>query len=103
MTPRVTAVIPVYNEGDSIVQCLDGLVDAMTDPFEILVVYDTLDDTTRPHVEKYAEQDPRVVPTLMSASSIPGCSVTGAHSTVISAPASTSKQLRMDSKISPIC
>ena len=64
MTPRVTAVIPVYNEGDSIVACLDGLVDAMTDPFEILVVYDTLDDTTRPHVEKYAEQDPRVVPTL---------------------------------------
>jgi len=62
--PRVTAVIPVYNEGDSIVECLDGLVDAITDPFEILVVYDALDDTTRPHVEKYAEDDPRVIPTL---------------------------------------
>jgi glycosyltransferase involved in cell wall biosynthesis len=64
VTPRVTAVIPVYNEGDGIVQCLDGLVDAITDPFEILVVYDSLEDTTRPHVEKYAEQDPRVIPTL---------------------------------------
>jgi glycosyltransferase involved in cell wall biosynthesis len=62
--PRVTAVIPVYNEGDSIVACLDGLVDAITSPFEILVVYDSLDDTTRPHVEKYARQDERVIPTL---------------------------------------
>jgi dolichol-phosphate mannosyltransferase len=64
VTPRVTVVIPVYNEGDSIVECLDGLVEAITYPFEILVVYDSLDDTTRPHVEKYARQDARVVPTL---------------------------------------
>ena len=64
MTPRVSVVIPVYNEGDGIVTCLDRLVDAITLPFEILVVYDSPDDSTRPFAEKYALDDPRVVPTL---------------------------------------
>ncbi len=64
MTPRVSVVIPVYNEGDGIVTCLDRLVDAIALPFEILVVYDSLDDTTRPYAEKYAANDARVVPTL---------------------------------------
>jgi dolichol-phosphate mannosyltransferase len=40
------------------------LVDAITLPFEILVVFDFPDDTTRPYAEKYALDDPRVVPTL---------------------------------------
>ena len=48
MTPRVSVVIPVYNEGDGIVTCLDRLVDAIKLPFEILVVFDSPDDTTRP-------------------------------------------------------
>ena len=64
MTPRVSVVIPVYNEGDSIVTCLDRLADAITLPCEILVVYDSPDDTTRPYAEKYARDDARVVPTL---------------------------------------
>ena len=64
MTPSVSVVIPVYNEGDSVVACLDRLCAAITLPFEILVVYDSPDDTTRPHAEKYAREDPRVVPTL---------------------------------------
>ena len=64
MTPRVSVVIPVYNEGDSIVTCLDRLVDAIKLPFEILVVFDSPDDTTRAYAEKYAEVDPRIVPTL---------------------------------------
>ena len=64
MTPRVSVVIPVYNEGDAIVTCLDRLVDAITLPCEILVVYDSNEDSTRPYAEKYAEVDARVVPTL---------------------------------------
>jgi glycosyltransferase involved in cell wall biosynthesis len=54
----------VYNEGNSIVACLDRLCAAITLPFEILVVYDSLDDTTRLHAEQYARDDPRVLPTL---------------------------------------
>ena len=52
-TPRVSIVIPVYNEGDRIVSALDGIVENVTLPFEVLVVYDMPDDTTAPHVERY--------------------------------------------------
>jgi glycosyltransferase involved in cell wall biosynthesis len=64
VTPRVSAVVPVYNEGDSIIECLDRLVESITLPFEILVVYDSPEDTTVEWVEKYALGEPRVKPTL---------------------------------------
>ncbi len=62
--PRLTVVITAYNEGDQIVTCLDRVLEAVTLSCEVLVVYDTPDDTTAPYVEKYAETDPRVVPSL---------------------------------------
>ena len=64
MKPRVSIVIPVYNEGEAIVDCLDRLMEAVTLPAEVLVVYDRADDTTAPYAQKYAAEDPRVVPTL---------------------------------------
>lgn len=63
-SPRVSILITAYNEGDQIVTCLDRVFEAVTLPCEVLVVYDTPDDTTAPYVEKYAEQEPRLVPTL---------------------------------------
>jgi glycosyltransferase involved in cell wall biosynthesis len=64
VTPRVSIVVPVYNEGDAVVGCLDRIVEAVTLPCEVLCVYDTNDDTTRPHLETYAIAEPRVRPTL---------------------------------------
>ena len=66
--PRVSVVIPVYNEGEAIVTCLDRIVEAVTLPCEVLVVF----DTTRRHdacrtCEKYASDDPRVVPDAQHA------------------------------------
>ena len=62
--PRVSVVIPAHNEGENIVACLDRVFEAVTLPCEILVVYDTPDDTTVPYVEKYGRDEPRLVPTL---------------------------------------
>lgn len=62
MKPRVSVVIPVYNEGEAIVSHLDRILEAVTLPSEILVVYDTEDDTTIPYLEKYAREESRVVP-----------------------------------------
>lgn len=62
--PRVTVIVTAYNEGEAIVPCLDRILEAVTLPCEILVVYDDPDDTTAPYVHKYARSDPRVVPTL---------------------------------------
>ena len=64
MTPRVSIVIPVYNEGPAIVQCLDRILEAVTLPCEVLVVYDAETDTTVAPLREYARRDPRVVPTL---------------------------------------
>jgi glycosyltransferase involved in cell wall biosynthesis len=64
VTPRVSIVLPTYNEGEHVTTCLDRLIEEVTLPCEILVVYDTDEDTTRPVAEKYAIENPRVVPTL---------------------------------------
>ncbi|MGC2296232.1 MAG: glycosyltransferase [Candidatus Dormiibacterota bacterium] len=62
--PRVSVVIPAYNEGEEIIRCLDRIAGAVTFPCEFLVVYDRPDDSTAAPVIKYAETDPRVRPVL---------------------------------------
>jgi glycosyltransferase involved in cell wall biosynthesis len=64
VTPRISVVVPCYNEGEDITSFLDQLFDSISMPCEVLAVYDTVDDSTVPHLEHYAEKDPRVVPTL---------------------------------------
>lgn len=60
MTPRVSVVIPVYNEGEAVIRPLERILTEVLLPSEILVVHDTPEDTTVPYVEKMAERDPRV-------------------------------------------
>ena len=62
--PRVSIVIPVYNEGDAVVACLDRILAGVKLACEVLVVYDDEGDSTVPALRKYAESDPRVVPVL---------------------------------------
>lgn len=64
MTPRASIVIPVYNEGAAIIACLERLVESVAAPCEILVVFDTPDDTTRVPAEDFARAHPVVKPTL---------------------------------------
>lgn len=64
MTPRVSVVVPVYNEGNSVVRALDRLFEAVHTPCEVLAVYDFPEDTTVLHLQEYARKDPRVIPTL---------------------------------------
>ena len=60
MTPRVSVVIPVYNEGEAVVACLERIGRDVLLPAEILVVHDTPDDTTVPYARHVAARDPRV-------------------------------------------
>jgi glycosyltransferase involved in cell wall biosynthesis len=60
--PRVSIVVPVYNEGERIVRCLESIADAVTVDHEVLVVHDMPDDDTVPYVEKW--DDERVRPVL---------------------------------------
>ena len=63
MKPRVSVVVPAYNEGPAVVTFLDRILEAVTLPAEVLVVYDTPDDTTVPHLEAYTTREPRLRPT----------------------------------------
>jgi glycosyltransferase involved in cell wall biosynthesis len=60
VTPRVSVVIPVYNEGEDVVRHLDRILREVLLPAEILVVHDTPDDTTVPYALQIARRDPRV-------------------------------------------
>jgi dolichol-phosphate mannosyltransferase len=62
--PRVSIVVTVYNEGDAIIECLDRIFEAVRLPCEVLVVFDTPEDTTASYTYEYATRDPRVLPTL---------------------------------------
>ena len=64
MTPRVSVVIPVYNEGRAVLACLQRIGREVLLPAEILVVYDTEQDTTVPYARQAAQGDPRVRPVL---------------------------------------
>ncbi len=64
MKPRVSVVIPVYNEDENIITSLDRVFEAVTLPCEVLVVYDHPSDTTVPYLEKYAREEPRLIPLL---------------------------------------
>ncbi|MEV4621911.1 glycosyltransferase family 2 protein [Asanoa sp. NPDC049573] len=60
MTPRVSVVIPVYNEGENITRCLDRILREVLLPAEVLVVHDMPEDTTVPYAQEIARHDPRV-------------------------------------------
>jgi dolichol-phosphate mannosyltransferase len=61
MKPRVSVIITAYNEGAGIVTCLDRVFEGVKLPCEVLVVYDSPDDSTASYVEKYAKTEPRLV------------------------------------------
>jgi dolichol-phosphate mannosyltransferase len=60
VTPRVSVVIPAYDEGESIVPVLDRLFESITLECEVLVVVDSLEDPTVPVVESYPVAEPRL-------------------------------------------
>ncbi len=64
MKPRVSVVITAYNEGEHILPHLERVFEAVQLPCEVLVVYDSAEDTTAPWLEKYAVEEDRLIPTL---------------------------------------
>jgi glycosyltransferase involved in cell wall biosynthesis len=58
--PRVSVVMPAYNEGEKIVEVLDRLFEAVRLSCEVLVVVDSEDDTTIPVIAEYALKEPRI-------------------------------------------
>jgi len=64
MTPGVSVVIPVYNEGESVVATLEEVFGAVSADTEVLVVYDMPEDTTAPVLKRYSQGESRLRPVL---------------------------------------
>ena len=58
--PRVSVVVPAYNEGLHITPVLDRIFESVRLQCEVLVVVDSADDDTVPPVARYAEKEPRL-------------------------------------------
>jgi glycosyltransferase involved in cell wall biosynthesis len=58
--PRVSVVVPAYNEGSNIVSVLDRIFESVRLQCEVLVVVDAPGDTTVPVVTAYCEKEPRL-------------------------------------------
>ena len=58
--PRVSVVIPAYNEGTEILPVLDRIFEAVRIPCEVLVIVDTPDDSTIPVIDEYVLKEPRL-------------------------------------------
>ena len=58
--PRVSVVIPAYNEGQHILPVLDRIFEAVHLPCEVLVVVDAPEDSTVPVVDEYSLKEPRL-------------------------------------------
>ena len=56
--PELTAVMPVWNEGERVEPTLRAFAAAVRTPFELLVVHDMPEDTTVPVVERLAAEIP---------------------------------------------
>lgn len=52
--PRVSIIIPAYNEGDAVKPALERIFESVTFPAEVLVIVDTPEDTTIASVEHLA-------------------------------------------------
>ena len=66
MTPRVSIVIPVYNEGSLVEPILKRITSSINFEHEILVVYDHESDTTLPTLKLLQQENPRFIPVLNS-------------------------------------
>ncbi|WP_295658373.1 glycosyltransferase family 2 protein [uncultured Nocardioides sp.] len=64
--PRVSVVIPAYEEGEHVVPVLDRVLEAVDMPCEVLVVVDFEEDSTVPVLRAYAAREPRLVPLVSS-------------------------------------
>lgn len=59
-SPRVSVIIPAYNEGDHIRPALARIFESVTLDVEVLVVVDFPEDTTVPVIEELAAEEPRL-------------------------------------------
>ena len=60
--PKVSVILPARNEEEFIEKCLNSLLEQEYKNYEIIVIDDSSEDSTRKIIEKYAKKDPKIIP-----------------------------------------
>lgn len=68
-SPKVSVIIPVYNCGLFLSECLDPVVSQTLRELEIILVDDASNDESPEIMRKYAERDDRIVPVGLTRNS----------------------------------
>jgi glycosyltransferase involved in cell wall biosynthesis len=72
-------LIPVYNEGPSIVKVLDGLASSIKTPYRVLICYDDEEDTTLSVLRNYRSPAASINPVKNEGKGVHGAVMTGFH------------------------
>ena len=59
--PTVSVIMPVYNAERYLRPAIDSVLNQMFNDFELIIIEDASNDSTREIVAEYAERDPRVI------------------------------------------
>lgn len=59
-SPRISAIIPVYNAERYIVKCLDTVLAQVFDDFEVIAINDCSKDNSRSILDGFAQKDKRI-------------------------------------------
>ncbi len=62
MSPKISIVIPSYNEEKNISRCLDSVLNQTFTDFEVLCVDDGSSDETFDIIKEYSKKDSRIIP-----------------------------------------
>lgn len=58
--PKISIIVPVYNVEKFLAECLDSILSQSFEDFEVLLVNDASEDSSREICERYAKQDARI-------------------------------------------
>ena len=62
MAPKISIIIPSFNEEKNISRCLDSVLNQTFTDFEVLCVDDGSTDKTYEIIEAYSKKDSRIIP-----------------------------------------
>ena len=60
MQPKVSIILPIYNAGEFLIQCIESLINQTLKDIEIIVILDCPTDGSDKIIEKYAANDYRI-------------------------------------------
>ena len=62
MNPKISVVIPVYNQEKYLAETINSVITQTFNDFELILVDDGSKDKSAQIIQEYAKQDKRIVP-----------------------------------------